>query len=83
MGFGVDGFELRDADLGVDARGFELFVAEELCDGADIDSAFEHVSGAKIGILPGFFCAPLFDRIAGMTKARMDLPCKAAMAFSL
>ena len=48
MGFGVDGFELLDADLSVDARGFELFVAEELLDEADVGSAFEHVSRAGV-----------------------------------
>ena len=48
MGFGVDGFELLDADLGVNARRFELLVAKELLDEADVGSALEHVGGAGV-----------------------------------
>ena len=42
----MDGFELFDADLGVDGGGFELFVAEELLDEPDVGPAFQHVGGA-------------------------------------
>ena len=42
----MDGFELLDAHVGVDGRGFELLVAEELLDEADVRAAFEHVGGA-------------------------------------
>lgn len=48
VGFAVDGFELLDAHLGVNGSGFELFVAEELLDEADVGSAFEHVGGAGV-----------------------------------
>ncbi len=44
----MDGFELLDADLGVDAGRFELLVAEELLDEADVGSAFEHVGRAGV-----------------------------------
>ena len=48
VGFAVDGFELLDAHLGVNRRGFELFVAEELLDEANVGPAFEHVGGAGV-----------------------------------
>jgi hypothetical protein len=41
VGFAVDGFELLDADLGVNRRGFERFVAAELLNEADVGAAFE------------------------------------------
>ena len=44
----MDCFELLDAHLRVDAGGFELFVAEELLDEADVGSAFEHVGCAGV-----------------------------------
>lgn len=46
VGFAVDGFQLLDAHVGVDGRGFELFVTQELLDEADVRAAFEHVGGA-------------------------------------
>ena len=39
MGFGVHGFELLNAHLGVNAGRFELLVAEELLDEADVTDA--------------------------------------------
>ncbi len=48
VGFAADGFELLDADLGVDGGGFEFFVTEKLLDEADVGSAFEHVGGTGV-----------------------------------
>ncbi len=48
VGAGVDGFQLLDARLRVNGGGFELFVAEELLDEADVGPAFEHVRGATV-----------------------------------
>ena len=42
----MHGFELLDADLGVNGGGFELLVAEELLDEPDVGPAFQHVGGA-------------------------------------
>jgi len=42
----VDLDQLLDADLGVNLRRFELLVAEQLLDEADVRAAFEHVRGA-------------------------------------
>ena len=40
MGLAVDGFQLLDAYVRVNGRGFELLVAEELLDEADVCPAF-------------------------------------------
>ena len=48
VGLAVDGFQLLDAHLGVNGGGFELFVAEELLDEADVGTAFQHVGGAGV-----------------------------------
>jgi len=59
-------FELCDTHLGVDAGGFELFVAEELLDKANIRSAFEHVGGAGVAqevATSGPFDSSLLDEL--------------------
>ena len=48
MAAGVDGLELLDADLGVNGGGFELFVAEELLDEADVGPAFEEMNRSRM-----------------------------------
>ena len=45
MGPGVDFAELVDAHFGVDGGGFELFVAEQLLDEADVGSVVVHLGG--------------------------------------
>lgn len=52
MGLAVDGFELLDAHLGVNGRGFELFVAEKLLDEADVGPD----KLAPFGSVLGFKC---------------------------
>jgi len=44
----VDLDELFDAHFGVNLRGLESLVAEELLDKADVAPAFEHVGGAAV-----------------------------------
>ena len=44
----MDFAKVLDADFGVNGGGFELFVAEELLDDADVGPAFEHVGGAAV-----------------------------------
>jgi len=44
----VDFLELGDADLGVDLRGVEPRVAEQLLDGADVRAVVVHVGGAAV-----------------------------------
>ncbi len=58
MGAAVYVLELLDAHLGVNGGRFELLVAEELLDEADVGSAFEHVRGAKDGSFRGGRCRP-------------------------
>ena len=63
----MDGFELLDAHLGVNARRFELFVAEELLDEADVGSAFKHVGRAGVAqkvAASGAAEVGLFDELA-------------------
>ena len=48
MGGGVDLLELADGDLGVDLRGGEFGVAEELLDKADVGPVFVHERGAGV-----------------------------------
>lgn len=44
----MDFAQLLDAHFGVDGGGFELFVAEELLDEADVRSAVQEVAGAAV-----------------------------------
>ena len=44
----VDALQLGDADLGVNLRGFDAGMAEQLLDKADVRAAFEHVSRAGV-----------------------------------
>ncbi|MGK0187435.1 MAG: hypothetical protein ACI9R3_003223 [Verrucomicrobiales bacterium] len=46
--FCVDELQLVDAHFGVDLSGFELIVAEELMDEADVGAVIVHVSGAAV-----------------------------------
>jgi len=46
MGGGVDGFQLLNADLGVNFRRAQFGVSEELLDEPDVGSALEHQGGA-------------------------------------
>ena len=48
MGGGVDGFQLLNADLGVNFRRAQFGVSEELLDEADVGSAFQHQGGAGV-----------------------------------
>src|SRR2546430_1117501 len=48
MGFFVDGPQSRGADVGVDLRGDEALVAEELLDAADVGAAVEQVGGKTV-----------------------------------
>lgn len=67
MGFSVDGFEPLDADLGGECGGFELFVAKELLDEADVGTAFEYVDGAGVSdqmTTAGTGDSGLFDKFA-------------------
>jgi len=44
----VHGFELLDAHLRINGRGFEFLMSEQLLDEADVGPAFEHVSRATM-----------------------------------
>ena len=48
MGTGVHELQLIDAHFSVDRGGFELFVAEQLLDEADIGTVVVHVGGAAV-----------------------------------
>ena len=48
MAAGVNFLKLFDADLGVNGRGVELFVAKQLLDEPDVGSVFQHVRGAGV-----------------------------------
>ena len=48
MGGGVDGFQLLDADLGVNFGRAQFGVSQELLDEPDVGSAFEHQRGASV-----------------------------------
>jgi len=48
MGSGVDSLQLLDAHFGIDGRGFEFRMTQQLLDEADISSAFEHMGGATV-----------------------------------
>ena len=46
MAAGVDFLELFDADFGVNRRGVEFFMPQQLLDEPDVGPVFQHVRGA-------------------------------------
>lgn len=58
MAAGVNFLKLLDADFGVDGRGVEQLVAEQLLDEADVRPGFQHVRGA--GVPQHMAAAPAF-----------------------
>ena len=48
MAAGVNLLQLLDGDFGVDRRGVELLVSEQLLDETDVGPVFQHVRGATV-----------------------------------
>lgn len=48
MAAAVNFLQLADVDLGVNGRGFQFYMAQELLDVPDVGAAFEHVRGAGV-----------------------------------
>ena len=48
MAAGVNFLKLFDADFGVNGRGVELFMAQQLLDEPDVSAVFQHVGGAGV-----------------------------------
>jgi hypothetical protein len=76
MAAGVNFLKLFDADLGVNRRGVEFFMAEQLLDKPDVRPVFEHVrrAGVPQDVAAAFALQP------GLGQARARLSSEAATA---